>query len=267
MTGTISPGEHRRTLEHTLNDWAHGYNLSSAFSDVLEMLVCEFTPHQLDPDTQQLRGRYTDKYLAVVKRYDPDHVRKYYPPLCKAIFAVYDTEVTAEGGWCDPLGDYFEQTASQKDRSWKGQFFTPPSVCELMAALTGPAQEEHQTDASLLDPACGSGRCLIAYDRSIPPRSNNFYVGVDIDARCVQMAAINFFFHGMRGVLICGNSLSMEMRFGYRVWHPLMGIGIEHLDEQDCLSFLVSRRHTDANNQDIPTGKSIEGPGGQLLLF
>ncbi|MEO0473695.1 MAG: hypothetical protein AAF206_29050, partial [Bacteroidota bacterium] len=75
------------------------------------------------------------------------------------------------------------------------------------------------------------------------------------------------FFHGMRGVLICGNSLSMEMRFGYRIWHPLMGIGIEHLNEQDCLSFLVNRLHSESNDQDIPPGKSIEGPGGQLLLF
>lgn len=85
----------------------------------------------------------------------------------------------------------------------------------MIAALTTDAKQA--VDATILDPACGSGRCLIAYDRKGDPKPHAFYVGVDIDERCVRMAAINMFFHGMRGVVICGNSLSMEMRFGYRV--------------------------------------------------
>lgn len=68
------------------------------------------------------RGRYADRYLEVVKRYDQDHVRQYYPKVCETLFAIYDSGVTANGSWCDPLGDYFQAIASRRDQSWKGQF-------------------------------------------------------------------------------------------------------------------------------------------------
>ena len=132
----------------------------------------------------------------------------------------YDEGVTADGRWCDPLGDYFQEIASNRDKSWKGQFFTPKPVCDLMAQMTKIGQES-KPGLNILDCACGSGRLQIAFDRSCPPHSSHFYVGVDIDPRCIRIAALNFFFHGMKGAVICGNSLSLETRFGYFIHRPL----------------------------------------------
>ena len=131
-----------------------------------------------------------------------------------------------------------------------------------MAKVVGLVQGQEPQNIS--DPACGSGRTLIAFDRNCPPGTMNFYVGVDVDPRCVRIAAINFFFHGMRGVLICGNSLSLEARFGYRVWLPEMGMGIEHLDAANCQKYLAIPKRP---GPQLSKGKTFEEPGKQLQLF
>ena len=244
-----------KALERAFNDWARTRDMITAFGDALEMLVCEITPHWTDPKTGQLRGRYTDKYLAVASRYEPEHIRTYYPPIHKALLEAYDENVTPEGGWCDPLGDFFQEIASNRDKSWKGQFFTPEALCDMMAKFT-KNKDDTRTSLSVLDPACGSGRMSLAFDRNSPPGSNHFYVGVDIDARCIQIAALNFFFHGLRGVLICGNSLSLESRFGYQLHHPMLGRGIVHLDADECDAYMK-----------LPAVKNAAPKPGQLSLF
>lgn len=244
-----------KALEKAFNNWGRTRDIVTAFSDALEMLVCEFTPHWTDPETGRPRGRYTDKYLAVASRYKPEHICEYYPPILKAITESYIEGVTAEGGWCDPLGDYFQEIASSRDKSWKGQFFTPSSLCDMMAKFT-KSKDDTRPSLSILDPACGSGRLSLAFDRNCPPGSNHFYIGVDIDARCIRIAALNFFFHGLRGVLICGNSLSLESRFGYQLHHPMLGRGIVHLDADECDEYMKQ-----------PAVKNAAPKLGQLSLF
>lgn len=251
-----------QALTKAFDAFARPYNSIQAFGDLLEMLTCEFCPHWIDKETGRLVGRYTEAYLEVVKRYPADHIRAYYPPIQKALLAAYNEGVTPEGGWCDPLGEYFQEIASSRDKSWKGQFFTPVALCDMMARVVVPGQSQESQNIS--DPACGSGRTLIAFDRSCPPVTMNFYVGVDVDPRCVRIAAINFFFHGMRGVLICGNSLSLEARFGYRVWLPEMGVGIEHLDAVACQKYLTIPKRP---GPQLSNGKTSEEPGKQLQLF
>ncbi|MEM6803617.1 MAG: hypothetical protein AAF696_19590 [Bacteroidota bacterium] len=129
-----------KDLTKAFDDFSRPYGAIQGFSNVLEMLVCEFCPHDVNQETNQLIGRYKDTYLEVVRRFkDDDHIRKYYPPLCKALLDAYNKVVTPEGGWGDPLGDYFQEIS---------------------------------------DPACGSGRTLIAYDRTCPPGSMNVYIWV-----------------------------------------------------------------------------------------
>ena len=73
-----------RVLAEAFENWARTRDLVTAFGEALEMLICEFTPHQVDPDTKQLRGRYTNKYQETAKRYPDEHIREYYPTLCKS---------------------------------------------------------------------------------------------------------------------------------------------------------------------------------------
>ena len=38
-------------------------------------------------------------------------------------------------GWCDPLGDVF-MDLTKGIQSYRGQFFTPPSICDMMCDVT-----------------------------------------------------------------------------------------------------------------------------------
>ena len=41
-------------------------------------------------------------------------------------------------GWCDPLGDVF-MDLTKGIQSYRGQFFTPPSVCDMIWKILFPA--------------------------------------------------------------------------------------------------------------------------------
>ena len=81
----------------------------------------------------------------------------------------------------DVLGDFFMEHLSF---GRNGQFFTPEHLCDMMAMISMPADTNH-----ILDPACGSGRMLMASAKL--HRYGKFY-GADIDRTCCMMAVINF---------------------------------------------------------------------------
>ena len=86
----------------------------------------------------------------------------------------------------DILGDLFQGSITYGER---GQFMTPESICEMMAAMSLP-QEQTDLDArrTVNDPCCGSGRMLLASAKIQP---NWHFVGQDVDLRCTRMTAIN----------------------------------------------------------------------------
>ena len=52
---------------------------------------------------------------------------------------------------------------------------------------------------------------------AVNPRAE--LVGVDIDARCAKITAVNLGLRSKYGWVICGNSLSGQMQFAYRIGH------------------------------------------------
>ena len=91
--------------------------------------------------------------------------------LMRIFFSALHTEL-AHRKWVDLFGDYFmEYGANKKDR---GQFFTPDSVCELLAGLSMGINEGTDFDnmrhyvpgfgrkVVVNDCACGSARLLLA---------------------------------------------------------------------------------------------------------
>lgn len=103
-----------------------------------------------------------------------------------------DHFATALGAWMhamqtepqDYLGQIYEEESITN--TYKGQYFTPEPLVELMMGVTCP---DLQDDQILADQAgCGSGRMLIA-----GIRKNRFatFVGVDTDLTCVHMTTLN----------------------------------------------------------------------------
>ncbi|QDT41762.1 N-6 DNA Methylase [Gimesia alba] len=113
----------------------------------------------------------------------------------------------------DLLGDLFEEAISYGE---KGQFMTPESVSELLAELTVNTEEKmnqgHTT--TINDPCCGTGRMLLKAGE-VNPKAE--LVGQDLDARCVRITALNLGLRGKYGYVVCGNSLTLESKFAYRI--------------------------------------------------
>lgn len=111
----------------------------------------------------------------------------------------------------DVLGSVYEELFQSKTKSSSlGQFFTPTSVCDLMARMVNVDDSRVVNDC-----ACGSGRTLIAHYMECMRRgeSTAYYVGEDIDITSVKMCALNMMIYGMRGRVVRHDTLIQPVYF------------------------------------------------------
>ncbi len=98
---------------------------------------------------------------------------------------------------------------------WKGQFFTPYHVCELMAKMTVEGCEpeiERKGFISICDPCIGGGAMMIAAANVLREGGINYqnhvlFVGQDVDRVVAMMAYIQISLLGCPGYIAVGDSL------------------------------------------------------------
>lgn len=175
-----------------------GLSRRQAFEDFLTFVRCSLAGQTME-----------EEYLrTVAKGYGTgskgkrgiDHIAEAFGVLVAAM------EATRQ----DVLGDIFTGGITYGER---GQFFTPDSLCRLMAELTTPG-EDSGSPKSANDPACGSGRALLAIGRKHPDWE---FTGQDSDHRCAQMTAINLGLNGLRGWAVWQNTLTLQCHRVYRI--------------------------------------------------
>lgn len=213
-------------MKKKLEQIAYRHSINQVFDDFLRMTVCAFSV-----------GRMEDEYMEIAKRYTPEELQLFAEALAEMVLT-YDRNSSEDGGWCDVLGKYFEEIQSHFSASARGQFFTPDSVCQLMAELL---KENPQSDERIFvnDCACGSGRNLIAHSRTdTNQRFNTLYIAQDIDFRCVLMCVINFLMFGMSGVVIHMDTIRMDVYRGFRVMLPETGLFIYPLSASQCMQYV-----------------------------
>lgn len=159
-----------------------------------------------------------------------------------------DTKQTGVTGWSDYLGVFYESNVkTQYKASARGQYFTPAHIADVMAELTMTGNDYKNT--FLMDSCCGSGRFLLAgHDKE--PLTIGF--GIDLDETSVKMATINLMFHGARGTVIHGNSISGEFYKGYKVNQYLgFGLPMPHVEllhnYEDGFNYIGVNNHMDSN--------------------
>jgi len=152
-----------------------------------------------------------DEYLAMVERHKDGQPGKRSIDLIAKLFAGLVEAMTKNDG--DVLGDLFQSAISHQE---SGQFLTPSSISQLMSKLSIGDNEVRDDGSPVLvaDPACGTGRMLIDAARQNP---NVELFGQDVDARCTKICALNMGLRNLYGWVVCGNSLTCETRFAYRV--------------------------------------------------
>jgi hypothetical protein len=127
----------------------------------------------------------------------------------------------------DYLGRVYEEQSIVNH--YAGQYFTPEPLVELMAAITMP--DELPGTALVHDPACGSGRTLIA---GIKRNRTATFLGTDTDLTCVHMATLNCLVRNANSWIIHGNSLTLEAHGGYHVQRTWMGGALHRLSPEDA---------------------------------
>ena len=164
-----------------------GFNRSLIFNDWLDIMLYALMRDDV-------------KYLKLIDKYKDDRVfgTRNIDIFCELFTALI---IAMDSSKADILGDFFECQISYGEN---GQFFTPENLCYMMAQLNYDSSKVNQ---KVYDCACGSGRTLLAYGKIQP---KNYFIGWDLDPRCVKMTALNLFLNGLEGECLCINTLTMQ---------------------------------------------------------
>jgi hypothetical protein len=151
------------------------------------------------------------EYLAMIERHKSGKLGKRGADLMGQMFGELVSAMTKSDA--DILGDLFQGAITYGEA---GQYFSPQSIARLVAELSVDPEAKPEPGKPILvnDPACGTGRMLLEAS-IINPHVE--VVGQDVDARCAKITAINLGLRGRYGFVICGNSLTGETQFAYRI--------------------------------------------------
>ena len=189
----------RKTFAELMNGLSLRYGVGTVFSDMLTMIICGFSMQKQE-----------ELYFKTIKPYKKQEVMQF-----SEAFAALVVEMTGDGtGMVDVLGEYFMEFLSF---GRNGQFFTPMNICDMMARINNPVHETHR----VLDPACGSGRMLMAM-----AKLNRFamFFGADCDSNCAKMTVVNMCLNSMYGEVAWMNTLSNQWYGGWKIEHTIYGI-------------------------------------------
>jgi type I restriction enzyme M protein len=161
--------------------------------------------------------RQEEHYLKVAKRYTRDELE-----VIAQLFGMHVVihEHQVKHGvlpWYDMLGDVYQELASRSKTSRMGQFFTPVELSEVIARISFDDGPEQAVGKTVLDPAAGSGRLLLAA-HGLQPRVGTLFAA-DLDPICAKMCALNFWLHGIRGEVAWMDSLRQEWYYAWQT-HP-----------------------------------------------
>ena len=197
-----------RGLEKLLRDFTYqnGFEISRVFNDFLTYIIHGFTLNA--PPLQN--WRYAKEQTAV-----------FYLMYSEWVQIMH--RQTLSHSWYDAFGELFMSlVVSASGQKFKGQFFTPPNICDLMSAISSDGNTLGPQKAN--DMACGSGRILLAHHARHP---EDMLYAEDIDITCCMMTVCNFLIHGCDSIVICHDSLNPDsFTAGWRVNQILKYTGI-----------------------------------------
>lgn len=196
-----------------------GFEIHRLFGDWLDLMTSAFSGNEKD-------------YLEVMSRYpnnrkEPDRESDLFSEALANLMLEKQKENK------DYLGELFQEFVSH---GHNGQFFTPEPVCDMMAKMT--AGDDLKDGSRVCDPACGSGRTLMSL-----ARINRYchFTGIDLDRRCAQMTALNLLFMNVDGIVIVGNTLSLDVYGGWVLKRSVFGGEIRKTlpEENDALVQII----------------------------
>ncbi len=171
--------------------FAYGQSLHTAFIDLIDWTLLPFRKF----DDAESQNTALEKYQTHSK--------------VKQLVTLVTIIGDVSEGFNDPIGELYMQAISS---GHNGQYFTPTPICGMISKMS--VGSNSLPGQRVLDPACGSGRMLLAAAKI--NRHLNLY-GADLDNTCCKMALLNMLFNSLTGEIAHMNSLSNEFYTGYKV--------------------------------------------------
>lgn len=195
------------------------------WSDLMTVIACSIS-NSIDTSPEHFEPREKE-YDACIKRLGSVEV-------ASKMFAIIVMALER-----DPDQDFLGKMYMTLNLSnhWKGQFFTPYSVCQLMAESTIGDEVQKEIDEkgfiSINDPACGAGATLIAAANTFRRKKINYqdhvvFVAQDIDRIVGMMCYIQLSLLGCAGYVciadtitnpLCGTVLAPAEKEGQEIWY------------------------------------------------
>lgn len=200
--------KHDKKLINLLMGVAQKYGTWEVFKDFIEMSAISLS-NAVDHSFN--RGIREEQYMQIVKRYDKNDVNRFPEMFAELILAI-------EAEPSDILGKiYCELELANK---WRGQFFTPDSICKMMGKMLLTEDMKKTIDKkgfiTVQEPAIGGGALIINLALAMQEEKINYQqsmvvTGVDVDIKSIHMAYVQLSLLNIPAILVHGNSLSMEV--------------------------------------------------------
>lgn len=177
------------------------------WSDFVEMTAIAIS-NRLERRKQVMDDREA-RYMAITNNYSKRD-QAIFPELVAILVNSLQEEPEQ-----DFLGELF--MAMELSNHWKGQFFTPYSLCRAMAQIncdseTIAAEIQKKGYISVNDPTCGAGATLIGARNHLQSlgygSSQAFFIGQDIDYVAGLMCYIQLSLLGCAGYVVIANTLT-----------------------------------------------------------
>ena len=268
-------GEIQRTISKQISEMSGRLSSWEIWQDMIVFIATSIEAVLPSPNREKRETLYQDR----AKKYSQKELNVF-----PQIFAEI-TDALEMNPDQDFLGDLFMQLGLGND--WKGQFFTPYSVCQCMAGIeTG----EHVIDqinehgwASVNDPACGAGALLVAMANECRHRGINYqtdllFVAQDVDFLAGLMCYIQLSLLGCPGYVVIADTLahpaiSVDERglipaAGQEVWYTPM-----YFRDIWCMRRRLAKIDLAIQKKKIPEEEKEDVPelsetkAGQFVLF
>jgi hypothetical protein len=261
--------DHQKELTKLISSLAYRHSAWQVFADFAEMAAISLS-NAVDP--AQREGREA-RYLELVKRYSNEEIGKFPQMLAQLTQAL-------EADPSDILGRTFHDL--ELHNKWAGQFFTPFTVCQMMAKMTLSKEDAEAIIAKrgfvrASEPAVGSGAMVITLARAFNDAGINYQqhlhvTAVDVDLKCVHMAYAQLSLLHVPAIIVHGNSLSLEEHSRwYTPAHIMGGWGCKLKRAAPDEKHEIVRVEEPVINQTIQGQQEEEKPSrappSQLTLF
>ncbi|NUS39416.1 MAG: SAM-dependent DNA methyltransferase [Lysobacter sp.] len=205
----MTAAAHRKAIVKLLQASAYRHQLWTVFGDFVELAALAIANAV---DKRQFAVREA-RYLQIIQRYDPEEARRFPAMLAELVSAL-------ELDPADQLGAIFGEL--ELGNAARGQFFTPPELCRLMARLSIDPEDMREKIArrgyiTVQEPAAGAGAMIIAMATELQAAGFSYQqhmhvTAIDVDSRAVHMAYVQLSLLHVPAVVILGNTLAVEER-------------------------------------------------------